>query len=171
VRRLTTHDTPQLNGVAECLNRTLLKRIRAFMHMSSLPKTLWGEGLRHATWLKNRTATRALDGKTPYKALFGAPPDLSELKLWGCPVWVHDTTSAKLDVRAHQARWIDRVYWPGSRNVSVERNIYFGASAQLKGERLHSLSTSGESTATPPTSPNPVPASMPEPPSMPQTPL
>ena len=98
MRRLTTHDTPQLNGVAECLNRTLLERIRAFMHTSSLPKTLWGEGLRHATWLKNWTATCALDGKTPYEALFGAPPDLSELKLWGCPVWVYDTTGAKLDV-------------------------------------------------------------------------
>jgi len=68
------------------------------MHTSSLPKTLWGEGLRHATWLKNWTATCALDGKTPYEALFGAPPDLSELKLWGCPVWVYDTTGAKLDV-------------------------------------------------------------------------
>jgi len=98
VCRLTIHDTPQLNGVAECLNCTLLERIRAFMHTSGLPKTLWSKGLRHATWLKNRTATHALDGKTPYEALFSTPPDLSELKLWGCPVWVHDATSAKLNV-------------------------------------------------------------------------
>jgi hypothetical protein len=179
VCQLTTHDTPQLNGVMERLNRTLLERIWAFTHMSSLPKMLWGKGLRHATWLKNRTAMHALDGKMPYEALFGALPDLSELKLWGCPIWVHDATSAKLDVRARQARWIGLdvdapahcVYWPGSRNVSVERNIYFGASAQLEGERLHSPSTSGKLTAAPPTSPTPVPASMPEPPSMPQTPL
>src|SRR5712671_5553673 len=44
-RQLTIHDTPQLNGVAERLNRTLLERIRAFMYKSSLPKLLWGKGL------------------------------------------------------------------------------------------------------------------------------
>ena len=65
-RKLTTHDTPQLNSVAERLNRTLLERIRAFTHTSGLPKMLWGEGLRHATWLKNWMATHALDGKTPF---------------------------------------------------------------------------------------------------------
>jgi hypothetical protein len=128
VHRLTTHDTPQLNSIAECLNRTLLECIWAFMHMSSLPKMLWGEGLRHTTWLKNQTAMCMLDGKTPYEALFGAPPNLSELKLWGCPIWVYDTTGVKLNVRVHQAWWIGLdvdmcahcIYWPRSRNVTVE---------------------------------------------------
>jgi transposase InsO family protein len=106
MQKLTTHDTPQLNGVAKWLNRTLLERIQAFMHTSGLPKTLWGEGLRHTTWLKNRTATRTLDGKMPFEALFGAPPDLSGLCLWGCPVWVHNAAGAKLDVRARQGCWI-----------------------------------------------------------------
>jgi transposase InsO family protein len=86
MQKLTTHDTPQLNGMAKWLNCTLLERIRAFMHTSGLPKTLWGKGLRHATWLKNQTAMHALDGKTPFEALFGVPPDLSGLCLWGCPV-------------------------------------------------------------------------------------
>ena len=78
-QKLTPHDTPQLNGIAECLNRTLLERIRVFTHTSGLPKSLWGEALRHATWLKNWTATRALDGKMPFEALYGRPPDLSAL--------------------------------------------------------------------------------------------
>ncbi len=45
VRQLTPHDTPQLNGIVECLNHTLLKWIRAFSHMSGLPKMLWGKAL------------------------------------------------------------------------------------------------------------------------------
>jgi transposase InsO family protein len=97
-QKLTVHDTPQLNSVAERLNRTLLERIHAFVHTSGLPKTLWGKGLRHATWLKNRTATRALDSKTPFEVLFSAPPDLSGLCLRGCPIWVHNATGLKLDV-------------------------------------------------------------------------
>ena len=86
VRKLTVHDTPQLNGVAECLNRTLLERICAFAHGSGLPKSLWGEALRHAVWLKNRTATCALDSRTPFEALYGRPLDLSHLRVWGCQV-------------------------------------------------------------------------------------
>jgi len=35
-RKLTAHDTPQLNGITEHLNHTLLKWIRAFTHTSGL---------------------------------------------------------------------------------------------------------------------------------------
>ena len=52
-RKLTTHNTPQLNGIAECLNWTLLEWIRAFTHNSGLPLSLWGEALRYVSWLKN----------------------------------------------------------------------------------------------------------------------
>ena len=79
VCKLTPHNTPQLNGVAECLNCTLLEWIQALIHKSGSPKTLWGEVLQHATWLKNRTAMCALDGKTPFEALHNHPPDLSDL--------------------------------------------------------------------------------------------
>jgi transposase InsO family protein len=70
-RKLTAHNTPQLNGIVEHLNCTLLEQIHAFMHTSGLPKSLWGEALRHATWLKNRMATHSLNGKTPFEALHG----------------------------------------------------------------------------------------------------
>ena len=40
VQKLTTYDTPQLNGMAKRLNHTLLERIQAFTHTSSLPKML-----------------------------------------------------------------------------------------------------------------------------------
>ena len=100
------HDTPQLNSVAKQLNHTLVERIWVFTHSSGLPKFLWGEALCHATWLKNRTATRALDGRTPYQALFGRPPDLSALQPWGTTVWVHDANGMKLDARAREGRWL-----------------------------------------------------------------
>ena len=158
-RKLTVHDTPQLNGVAERLNRTLLERIRAFAHESGLPKSLWGEALRHAVWLKNRTATRALDGRTPFEALYGHPPDLSRLRAWGCHVWVHDPDRSKLDVRAREARWLGfdidarahRVFWPGPGNVTVERTIYFGTSALSEGEETHIPTLRGEQSDAPST--------------------
>ena len=78
-RKLTTHHTPQLNSILECLNLMLLDCICALGHDSDLPKTLWGEALSHVTWLKNWTATCVLNGKMPYEALYGQPSDLSAL--------------------------------------------------------------------------------------------
>ena len=48
-RRLTVHDTPQLNGVAERLNRTLMEKVRALLHTSGMLQNLWGEALHHST--------------------------------------------------------------------------------------------------------------------------
>jgi hypothetical protein len=153
IRKLTCHDTPEQNGVAEHLNRTLLERIRAMLHASKLPKGLWGEALQHATWLKNRTSTKALENKTPYEALTGSKPDLSNLKEWGTKIWVHDNTGSKLDGRAKEGYWVgfdseskgSRVYWPTTKRVSVERNTQFDdsfvdvpmpVSNSLEGERV-----------------------------------
>jgi hypothetical protein len=105
-RCLTTHDTPQLNGIAERLNQTLLEHVHALRHKAGLPKMLWGEALCHVTWLKNRMAMHVLDAKTPFEALFGTPPDLSVAHLWGCKVWVHDDTGSKLDARAREGWWL-----------------------------------------------------------------
>jgi transposase InsO family protein len=128
VRKLTTHNTPQLNGVAERLNRPLLERICALIHTSGLPKSLWGEALRHAAWLKNRTAMCTLNGKMPFEALYGRPPDLSTLRFWGSQVWVHSPSGLKLDVCAQEAHWLGPdvdakahcIFWLSTRNIAVE---------------------------------------------------
>jgi len=78
------HDMPQLNGVAECLNCTLVDHIHTFTHLSSLSKFLQGEALQHPTWLKNHSALQALNRLTPYQMLLGCAPDLSyDVLDWG----------------------------------------------------------------------------------------
>jgi len=62
---LADYDTPQLNGIAERLNWMLVEKVRALLHMAGFPQNMWGEALRHSTWLKNHTSTWALGGKTP----------------------------------------------------------------------------------------------------------
>ena len=74
--------------------------------MAALPANMWGEAQRHSTWLKTRTSTCELGGKTPWQALYGMPPDLSRLKHFSEAVWVHDPTGSKLDPRAREGRWI-----------------------------------------------------------------
>ena len=67
--RLTMHDTPTQNSVAEHLNWTLIEKVHAMLHTSGLPMMLWGEAVRHTVWLKNCTSTRALEGITPLQAM------------------------------------------------------------------------------------------------------
>jgi hypothetical protein len=47
--------------------------------------------------------TQALDGKMPFEALYGRPPDLSALRTWGTHILVHNPSSLKLNVRAREA--------------------------------------------------------------------
>jgi len=102
-RRLTTHDTPQHNGVAESLNRRLLERVRAVLYYSKLPKNLWGEAIHFITWLKNRTTTQALGKITPYEKLHKSKPNLGGVPKWGQRIWVHQDSGSKLDRHAAEA--------------------------------------------------------------------
>ncbi len=138
--QLTTHNTPQHNGVAESLNRCLLERVHAILHHSSLPKTLWGEGVLFMVWLKNRTSTHILSNITPYEHLYQDKPNLGGVPEWGQRVWVHSTTGSKLDAHALEAQWVGfdsdsththHVYWPGKNSVSVERNVKFAPTMDL----------------------------------------
>ena len=87
-QKLTVHDTPEHNGVAERPNRTILEKICAMLHASGQPKFLWGEAAHHVVWLKNCTPTKALGGLTPFKVAYSRKPDLRGLCEWGSCVWV-----------------------------------------------------------------------------------
>ena len=127
------HDTPEQNGVAERLNRTLIEHARAMHFAADLPKFLWTESVQHAVWLKNRTTTYQLNGKTPFEMLFGKKPDFTDLPEWGAKVWVLKEDRGKLDAKADEGRWVGysrdskahRIYWPGRQRVTNERNISF----------------------------------------------
>jgi len=58
--------TPQLNGVAERMNRTLLEKARCIILHSGVNKKLWGEAILSSTYVTNRNPCRSLQcNKTP----------------------------------------------------------------------------------------------------------
>ncbi|KZV80781.1 hypothetical protein EXIGLDRAFT_569675, partial [Exidia glandulosa HHB12029] len=150
-RRLTVHDTPQHNGVAERRNRTLLEKIRAMRFDSKLPQNIWGEAMMHAAYLINIQPTSALGGKSPYHALHNKPADVSELLPFGAPVWVHTGKGSKLgEGRVIKGRFVGvaddtadgfRIYWQDKKSVTTERNVYEReqdareAAARFEGEQ------------------------------------
>ncbi|CDO76235.1 hypothetical protein BN946_scf184644.g9 [Trametes cinnabarina] len=180
IRKFTAHDTPEYNGVAERGNRTVMERVRAMLHDARLPQMLWGEAALHAVYLKNRTATRSLEGRTPYEAFWGKKPNLAHLHVWGCRVWVHSPGGSKLSPRADDARWVGfdtesdahRIYWPKRRSVTVERSIFFpetdsDVEVRLEGEN-EGVSTHLDERVTSPSLSNssvrPIPPEISDPP-------
>ncbi|KAJ9545070.1 hypothetical protein OSB04_024777 [Centaurea solstitialis] len=83
VSQLTPPYTPQMNGVSEMRNRTLLDMVRSVMCRSSLPVSFWGHALETAAHILNRVPTKSVE-KTPYEMWTGKKPKLSFLKIWGC---------------------------------------------------------------------------------------
>ncbi|KAJ9553210.1 hypothetical protein OSB04_017255 [Centaurea solstitialis] len=87
VSQLTPLYTPQMNGVSERRNRTLLDMVRSMMCRSSLPVSFWGHALETAAHILNRVPTKSVE-KTPYEIWTGKKPKLSFLKIWGCETTV-----------------------------------------------------------------------------------
>ena len=97
--------TPQQNGVAERINRTLLDGVRSMLHGVGLTKGFWGWALECFNYTRNRVPTRGRsDGVSPYEAWTGRKPNLSHLKTFGSPVLYRydDQSRKKLDPRARK---------------------------------------------------------------------
>ena len=68
--------SPQQNGVAERLNRTLGEAARSMLQQAGLNKSFWAEAISTAAYLRNRMVTTVLKtGHTPYQLWFGKKPN------------------------------------------------------------------------------------------------
>lgn len=76
-RHQTVRHTPQQNGVAERMNRTLLERVRCLLSNARLAKGFWAEALNTVCYLVNRTPATTIDCKTPFEVWSGNPADYS----------------------------------------------------------------------------------------------
>lgn len=56
---------PESNGTAERLVQENWTRARVLLHGTNLPFFLWGEALKHANWLRNRTPSQRIYGAIP----------------------------------------------------------------------------------------------------------
>ena len=65
---LTVPYSPEQNGVAERMNRTLMEMARSMMAHAGLLDRYWAEAVDAAAYIRNRTTTSSIKGcKTPYE--------------------------------------------------------------------------------------------------------
>ena len=131
--------TPQQNGIAERMNRTLMESARSMMAHGHLPNRFWAEAVATASYLRNRSATTALeDGKTPFEKWYGRKPNLKHLRVFGCAAYAHipDCNRRKLDGKAEKLRFVGysknpkgyRLHDERTNKVITRRDVIFDES-------------------------------------------
>ena len=64
-RQWSIPGTPEQNGTAERMNRTLVEAVRAMLADNGLPRKFWAEMITTVVYLRNRWSTKSLDKVTP----------------------------------------------------------------------------------------------------------
>ncbi|KAL0462876.1 UNVERIFIED_CONTAM: Retrovirus-related Pol polyprotein from transposon TNT 1-94 [Sesamum latifolium] len=95
----TPPGTPQLNGVVERRNRTLLDMVRSMMSFTELPPSFWGHALETAVKLLNISPSKLIP-QTPYEIWHDKPASYKYLRVWGSPAYVKRLVGDKLDSRS-----------------------------------------------------------------------
>ena len=134
----TVPRSPEQNGVAERLNRTLLEAVRSMLVGAQLSQSFWAEALTTAVYLRNRSLTKSVNGSTPYEAWSGRKPAVNHLKVFGCVTYAHipKEERRKLDVKAKRCVLLGygttvkgyRLYCPQDKKVFYSRDVIFDES-------------------------------------------
>ena len=153
----TVPKTPEQNGVAERLNRTLVEMVRSMLIDANLSHKFWAEALSTAAYLKNRSPSRGLEGITPVEALTKRKPKVDHLRIFGCDAYVHIPKDErnKLDSKAKKTIFMGygnetkgyRLYDPQRGKIFYSRDVKFNetkrefeqASSDIEQETNHQV--------------------------------
>ena len=109
-----------------------MSKVRTLLEETKLPKHLWGEAIRCATYQLNRSPTKALDGEIPAE-IFHGKINLENLKVFGAKAWTYilPTPQDKLDPRATECIMVGygenghRLWVPETDEVIISRDATF----------------------------------------------
>ena len=85
----TVPKTPELNGLAESMNQTIMQGVQSMLAHAKLPNTFWAEALAITMYVINRSPSVPLDGDTRQKVRTGKEVSYQHLKVFGCLAYVH----------------------------------------------------------------------------------
>ena len=117
----TVRYTPQQNGAAERLNRTLMDKVRPMLTASAMPKNLWADAVVTANYVRNRSPVSDRDS-TPYELFHGTKPDVSHLRTFGarCYAVTPKPLRTKLNDTSEPGRFIG--YPAGTKGYKILLN-------------------------------------------------
>lgn len=165
--------TPQQNGVAERMNRTLKEKARTLLLGVQADESLWVDAMLTAAYLHNVMPVSGQE-KTPFEMFTGSVPDLSHLRKWGCLAYVKHAKHQVSSLGAQSEAGMFVGYCPHTKGYKVRLpgrtvvspSVHFvesqsGASAiglQAAGPGPVSATQPGSSLDPDPASPQPGPS-------------
>ena len=126
-----------------------MEEVKTMIHDQDLPMHLWDDIARTSVYVQNRLSHNALGFNTPKEMYTGKKPEVSHLKIFGCPVYVHilKEKRTKLDPSGKKGIFVGycevskafRIYISGFHHIEISRDVKFDVETTIKKYRRHQL--------------------------------
>jgi transposase InsO family protein len=142
-REFIAPHSPEQNGIAERINRTIRERIVSTLHHSGLSNGFWAEALLTTVHIINMSSSRPLGSKIPQELWTQRKPDYGKLRIFGCEAYalVPRDERHKLESRSRKCIFLGygpdgsfsyRLWDPETHQVVRSSNMVFNESAMHK---------------------------------------
>jgi hypothetical protein len=122
-----------------------MEAVKTMIHDQDLSMHLWAEAGRTTIYVQNRLSHSALGFKTPKEMFTEKKPEVSHLKIFGCPVIVHIPKEKRTKLEPSGKKGICvgycevskafRIYIPGYHHIEINRDVTFDEVVALKRSR------------------------------------
>lgn len=126
--------TPEQNGVAERINRTIMERVRCMLLDAGLDDLYWAEAAMTSAYLINMVPCRDNEC-SPEELWSGKKPNLKHLRVFGSRAFVHIPKQKRHKLNAKSTECIlmgysseskaYRLQDPKTRNIIISRDVVF----------------------------------------------
>ena len=124
------------------MNRTIAEKARCLRLNAKLAKNFWAEAVSMACFLINRSRRVTLDEKVPEEVWTGNAIDYSNLRVFGCPTYVHvfSEERSKFDAKSRQCIFLGylkgvkgfKLWDPKANKVVISRDVIFDEKSMLQ---------------------------------------
>ena len=122
-----------------------MEAMKTMIHDQDLLMHLWAEATRTIVYVQNRLSHSALEFKTPEEMYTRKKSEVSHIKIFGCPVYVHipKEKRTKLDPSRKKGIFVGycevsksfRIYISGFHHIDISRDVTFNEEETLKKYR------------------------------------
>jgi hypothetical protein len=122
-----------------------MEAVKTMIYDQYLPMHLLVEATRTTVYVQNILSHNALGFKTPEEIFSGKKPEVSHIKIFGCPVFVHipKERRTKMDPSGKKGIFVGycevskafRIYIPSYHHIEINRYVTFDEGATLNKSR------------------------------------
>lgn len=134
MHQTTVPYTPEQNGVAERMNRTLVEKARCMLFEAKLSTKFWAEAVITAAYIINRIPSKSCK-KSPEEIWSTKAIDLTNIRIFGCKVMAHipKEKRGKFDPKSRSCIFVGycntskgyRLYDEVTRKIFISRDVKF----------------------------------------------